>query len=107
MAMGFTRAKVIRLFTIEGAMHAVLAALVAALYGIPFLTWFAKTGWPLPESMDSYGFAIGEKIFPVYSAGLVVGTTLLILVVTTLVSFLPTRKIAKLKPTDALRGKTS
>jgi len=105
MAMGFTRAKVIRLFTIEGAMHAVLAAL--ALYGIPFLTWFAKTGWPLPESMDSYGFAIGEKIFPVYSAGLVVGTTLLILVVTTLVSFLPTRKIAKLKPTDALRGKTS
>ncbi len=107
MAMGFTRTKVIGLFTIEGAMHAVLAALVAALYGIPFLTWFAKTGWPLPESMDSYGFAIGEKIFPVYSAGLVVGTTLLILLVTTLVSFLPTRKIAKLKPTDALRGKSS
>jgi len=107
MAMGFTRTKVIGLFTIEGAMHAVLAALVAALYGIPFLTWFAKTGWPLPESMDSYGFAIGEKIFPVYSAGLVIGTTLLILLVTTLVSFLPTRKIAKLKPTDALRGKSS
>jgi putative ABC transport system permease protein len=107
MAMGFTRAKVIGLFTIEGAMHAVLAALVAALYGIPFLTWFAKTGWGLPESMDSYGFPIGEKIFPVYSAGLVVGTTLLILVITTIVSYLPTRKIAKLKPTDALRGKSS
>lgn len=107
MAMGFTRAKIIGLFTIEGAMHAVLAALVAALYGIPFLIWFAKTGWPIPESMDSYGFALGEKIFPVYGAGLVVGTTLLILLVTTLVSYLPTRKIAKLKPTDALRGKIS
>jgi len=107
MAMGFTRAKVIWLFTIEGAAHAVLAAIVAALYGVPFLTWFAKTGWPLPESMDSYGFAIGEKIFPAYSAGLVIGTTLLILAVTTIVSFLPTRKIAKLKPTEALRGKSS
>ncbi|MFW6140731.1 MAG: ABC transporter permease [Acidobacteriota bacterium] len=107
MAMGFTRAKVIWLFTIEGALHAVLAALVAALYGIPFLAWFAKTGFALPESADSFGFALGEKIFPAYSAGLVIGTTVLVLVITTIVSFLPTRKIAKLKPTDALRGKSS
>jgi ABC-type lipoprotein release transport system permease subunit len=57
--------------------------------------------------MDSYGFAIGEKLFPVYSVGLVVATTLLVLAITTIVSFLPTRKIAKLKPTDALRGRMS
>jgi putative ABC transport system permease protein len=104
MALGFTRGRVIRLFTLEGALHGVLAAVVAALYGIPFLTWFARQGWALPEGMDSYGFAIGEKLFPVYSAGLVAGTTLLVLVITTIVSFLPTRKIAKLKPTEALRG---
>lgn len=107
MALGFTRSKVVGLFTLEGAMHAVLAALVAALYGIPFLAWFANTGFALPESAEGYGFALGEKIFPVYSAGLVIGTTVLVLLVTTVVSFLPTRKIAKLKPTDALRGKSS
>jgi ABC-type lipoprotein release transport system permease subunit len=107
MALGFTRGRVIRLFTLEGALHGVLAAAVAALYGIPFLTWFARQGWALPEAMDSYGFAIGEKLFPVYGVGLVVGTTLLVLVITTVVSFLPTRKIAKLKPTDALRGRVS
>jgi putative ABC transport system permease protein len=107
MALGFTRGRVIRLFTLEGALHGVLAALVAALYGIPFLTWFAGHGWTLPEGMDSYGFAIGEKLFPVYSVGLVVATTLLVLVITTIVSFLPTRRIAKLKPTDALRGRMS
>jgi ABC-type lipoprotein release transport system permease subunit len=107
MAFGFTRGRVIRLFTLEGALHGVLAAIVAALYGIPFLTWFARRGWALPEAMDSYGFAIGEKLFPVYSAGLVVATTLLVLMITTIVSFLPTRKIAKLKPTDALRGRMS
>jgi ABC-type lipoprotein release transport system permease subunit len=107
MALGFTRGRVIRLFTLEGALHGVLAALVAALYGIPLLIWFARTGWALPAATDSYGFAIGEKLFPVYSVGLVVGTTLLVLVVTTIVSFLPTRRIAKLKPTDALRGRMS
>jgi len=107
MALGFTRGRVIRLFTLEGALHGVLAAVVAALYGIPFLTWYARHGWALPEGMDSYGFAIGEKLFPVYSVGLVLGTTVLVLVITTIVSFLPTRKIAKLKPTDALRGRMS
>ena len=106
MALGFTRAKVIKLFTLEGAMHSVLAAVVAAVYGIPFLVWFSRRGWPLPEGTD-FGFALGEKLFPVYSVGLVVGTVILVLTVTTIVSFLPTRKIAKLKPTDALRGKLS
>jgi ABC-type lipoprotein release transport system permease subunit len=107
MALGFTRSRLIRLFTLEGALHGVLAAVMAALYGIPLLTWYARKGWALPEAMDNYGFAIGEKLFPVYSAGLVIGTTLLVLVITTIVSFLPTRKIAKLKPTDALRGRLS
>jgi len=107
MALGFTRGRMIRLFTLEGALHGVLAAVVAALYGIPFLTWYSRHGWTLPEGMDSYGFAIGEKLFPVYSVGLVVATTLLVLVITTIVSFLPTRSIAKLKPTDALRGRMS
>ena len=107
MALGFTRIKVIQLFTLEGALHGVLAAVVAAIYGIPLLVMFAKHGWTLPQAMDSYGFAIGEKLFPTYSAGLIFGTTVLVLITTTIVSFLPTRKIAKLKPTEALRGRTS
>jgi ABC-type lipoprotein release transport system permease subunit len=107
MALGFTRAKVIGLFTLEGMFNSVLAALVAAVYGIPLLAWIARTGWAMPGDVDSYGFAIGEKLFPAYSAGLVVGTTALVLLVTTVVSFLPTRRIAKLKPTDALRGRMS
>ncbi|MEW5901614.1 MAG: FtsX-like permease family protein, partial [Acidobacteriota bacterium] len=37
MALGMTRAKVIQLLTLEGALHSVLAAGVAALYGIPLL----------------------------------------------------------------------
>jgi putative ABC transport system permease protein len=37
----------------------------------------------------------------------VAGTTVLVLLVTTAVSFMPVRRIARLKPTDALRGKFS
>ena len=105
MALGFTRTKLIGLFTFEGMLNSVLAGLVGAVYGIPLLAWMARTGWAMPDVVDSYGFAIGEKLFPSYSAGLVAGVTLLVLLTTTVVSFLPTRKIAKLKPTDALRGR--
>ncbi len=107
MALGFTRGRVIGLFTLEGALNAVLAGLVAAAYGVPLLAWFARTGWAMPADTDSYGFAIGERLFPSYSIGLVAATAALVLLTTTVVSFLPTRRIAKLKPTDALRGRTA
>jgi len=107
MALGMTRTQVIRLFTMEGAFHGLLAALAAAVYGIPLLAIVANRGVALPAATDSFGFAIGERLFPVYSPALVVGTTVLVCIVTTIVSFIPTRKIAHLKPTDALRGRSS
>ena len=61
----------------------------------------------MPGNVDDYGFAIAERMFPIYSANLVAGTTLLIFITVTIISFLPTRKIVKLNPTEALRGKKS
>ena len=105
MALGMTRGQVIRLFTVEGAMHGILAVIVAAIYGIPFLYVQSIYGITMPEGTDDYGLAIAEKIVPVFSVGLVMTTTLIVLIVVTIVSFLPTRKIAKMNPTDAIRGK--
>jgi len=106
MALGFSRGRIIGLFTLEGALNGVFAALVGAVYGIPLLAYSAAHGLSLGGNVgDDYGFAMSEKLYPTYSAALVLGTTVLVFVVTTIVSFLPTRKIAKLKPTDALRGK--
>jgi putative ABC transport system permease protein len=105
MALGMTRTRVIGLFTLEGALHGVLAAVLGAIYGIPLITYIARVGWELPQATDSFGYALGERIFPTYSAVLVLGTALLVLTVTAIVSYLPTRRIASLKPTDALRGK--
>lgn len=105
IALGMTRAKVIRLFTLEGALHGLLAAIVGFIWGSPLLYLMAKNGWPMPEYGDDLGIALGEAIYPLYTGGLIIGTTILVLITVTIVSFLPTRRIAKLKPTDALRGK--
>jgi ABC-type lipoprotein release transport system permease subunit len=105
IALGYTRQQVVGLFTIEGAMHAILAAIVGAVYGIPFLMWFANKGISLGMSSADYGFAIADTMYPVYSGSLVIGTTLVVLLATTIVSYWPSRKIARMNPTEALRGK--
>lgn len=105
VALGMTRDRVIRLFTLEGALHGVLAVGVAAAYGGPLLWWFSRRGWTLTSLADDYGFAVGNTLYPYYSVRLIVGIVLFLLAVTTLVSYLPTRRIASLEPTEALRGR--
>ncbi|MBT7304655.1 MAG: FtsX-like permease family protein [Victivallales bacterium] len=107
IALGMTRGRVIRLFTLEGMLHGVLAALAGAVYGIPLLAWQRVAGFAMPKAVDSYGVAIAETMYPVYSAQLVVATVLVVMAAVTVVSFLPTRRIAHLNPTDAIRGKVS
>lgn len=105
IALGMTRRQVVGLFTTEGAMHSVLAAVVGALYGIPLLTIQAIRGISIPVSSSDFGIAMAEKLYPVYSLSLIAGTVLIVMIVTTIVSYWPSRKIAKLNPTEALRGR--
>jgi ABC-type lipoprotein release transport system permease subunit len=105
IALGMTRSQVVELFTLEGSLNSVLAALLAAVYGIPLLALQAAKGMSFAGAGKSYGLVIADKIFPVYSLGLVVTTIIIIMITTTIVSYLPSRRIAKMKPTEALRGK--
>ncbi|NLE35442.1 MAG: ABC transporter permease [Bacteroidales bacterium] len=105
IALGYTRRQVVGLFTVEGTMYAVLAALLSAAYGLPFLAWQARVGWTMPMDASEFGMAIAQTLYPVYSAGLVAGTVLIIMTVTALVSYWPSRRIAKMNPTEALRGR--
>jgi len=105
ISMGMTRRQVVGLFTVEGAMHAILALLLGAVYGTPLLIWVARNGIGMPEGTDSFGLASAERILPYYSAALILGTILLVMIATTIVSYMPARKISKMNPTEAIRGK--
>jgi putative ABC transport system permease protein len=105
IALGYTRQQVVGLFTVEGTMHSVLAALLSAAYGLPFLMYMAKAGWTMPIDTSEFGMAIAQTLYPVYSAGLVISTVMIVTIVTAIVSYWPSRRIAKMNPTDALRGK--
>ncbi len=105
IALGMTRLQVVFLFTAEGTMYSIFAAFLGGLYGIPLLTYLAKTGIGFPVSGDSFGIIMADRLYPVYGIWLVVGTTLLVILSAAVVSFLPARKIARMNPVEALKGK--
>jgi ABC-type lipoprotein release transport system permease subunit len=105
IALGMTRGQVVGLFTIEGSLNSVMAGLLAALYGIPLLAMQAIHGMSIPGGSKGFGLAVADRIYPFYSLGLVITTIFIIMLTTTIVSYLPSRRIAKMNPTEALRGK--
>ncbi|MDR2431831.1 MAG: FtsX-like permease family protein [Candidatus Margulisbacteria bacterium] len=105
LALGITKANLIWIFTLEGTLYAVLAAVLAFIYGTPLLIWFARVGFALGDSYAQLGLTLGSVLYPIYTPSIVLGTAAFIIALTALISYLPCRRIAKLTPTDALRGK--
>lgn len=104
IALGMTRYQVVGIFTVEGGTHSILATLLGALYGIPLLLLINKTGISFGIGQDM-NITLAETIYPYYSLKLITSTIILVVMSATIVSYLPSRKISKMKPTDALKGK--
>jgi putative ABC transport system permease protein len=104
IALGMTRPQVVGIFTVEGGAHSILATLLGAVYGIPLFLLLDKVGISM-KSAQMTDLPLAEKIFPYYSIRLIFITVVLVVITATIVSYIPARKISKMKPTDALKGK--
>lgn len=105
MALGLTRIKIVGIFTVEGAAHSILAAIVGAIYGIPLFIYLSKVGIYYGDIAKASGLTMAETLYPYYSVGLIITSIIIVVVSATIVSYLPARKISKMSPTQALKGK--
>lgn len=105
-SLGLTKGKISLLFTLEGIYYLLFAAIAGAILGFPLFWYFAQYGFQIPKGYEDFGIqGFTEPIYFVYPMGEIIGLYLLVLCFTALFSWLPTRKITKLSPVDALRGK--
>lgn len=106
IALGLTKPQIIRLFTVEGILYMLFASIVTGTLGLPLFIYYATKGYPLPKQFSDYNIlGLYDPIRFYYAPGMLLGTFLFVLAVTTLASWLPASRIARLKATDALRGK--
>ena len=109
MALGMTRSRVVGLFTLEGGLNAFLAVIMTVILFGPVLWYFGVYGINLgiDYSEGQMGLIIAKRLIPVYSIGLLITTTIIVSIIVLIVSYMPSRRIARMKPTDALRGKVA
>jgi len=105
VALGMTPRQVVWHFTLEGTFNSLLAFAVGAVWGTPLILYMVYKGVSFNMDANELGIAMADTMYATVTPTLVVGTMIFILIVTAIVSYLPARKIAKMNPTDAIRGK--
>ena len=79
--------------------------MLGCIVGVPFLKYLENIGIGMPEAVKEMGLPMAKRTFPDYGWHLIIVTAILLIISVTLVSFMPARKISKMDPVNALKGK--
>lgn len=104
MAMGMTPRQIVALFTLEGSLAAFLSVFAALVLGTAIFSWFQSVGLDVSHLSES-SIPVRERVLLKIRPHEVVQTGLAIVAIMVLVSWLPVRRISRLDPTLALRGR--
>jgi len=104
MALGMDSTRIVRTFTLEGGFAAVWALLVAVFLGLPFFIWFQGIGFDVSHLSEST-LPIRETIYPAYQPAEIIYSLIIVFVLIVISAWLPVKKITRLDPTLALRGR--
>ena len=104
MALGMDSQRIVRIFTLEGCLAAIWALVVALLLGLPFFIWFQGVGFDVSHLSEST-LPISETIYPDYQPMEIIYSLIIVFILIVASSWFPVRKITRLDPTMALRGR--
>ena len=104
LALGMEANKVVRIFVVEGSLAAFGAVVLSLILGVPFFRWFQSKGLDVSHLSDST-IPVSERIFLDIQFLEVVSSVVLVVLIMIFVAWWPVRKISKLDPTLALRGR--
>ena len=104
LALGMEPMRIVRIFTLEGALAALWALVFAVLLGVPFFIWFQGVGFDVTHLSEA-SFPIRETIYPDYQPKEIFYSLLIVVFLVVMAAWIPVKKIIRLDPTLALRGR--
>ena len=104
MALGMKANQVVRIFVMEGSLSAFGAVILGLVFGVPFIRWFQNIGLDVSYLSDST-IPVSERIFLDMHFWEVASSIIMVVLIMVFVAWWPVRKITRLDPTLALRGR--
>ncbi len=104
MALGMEPQRIVKIFTLEGILAALWALVLAVVLGVPFFIWFQGVGFDVSHLSEA-SFPIRETIYPDYQAREILISVSIVFVLVIIAAWIPVKKITRLDPTLALRGR--
>ncbi len=104
MALGMEPQRIVKIFTLEGILAALWALVLAMVLGVPFFIWFQGVGFDVSHLSEA-SFPIRETIYPDYQAREILISVSIVFVLVIIAAWIPVKKITRLDPTLALRGR--
>ncbi len=103
-AMGMEGSEIVKLFFLEGFYIAVIGSALGVLVGIGITLLTGATGIDFGQAMDAVDMEISDVLYPVLTLKSTIFVFFYSTLVASLVSLLPSRQSAKIKPIEALRS---
>jgi putative ABC transport system permease protein len=103
-ALGMTPGQVVTLFFLEAFAIAVIAAFAGVALGLAIIGPLTRTGFDMSGPLQGVGFEVSPVIYPKITLNSTLFVFLYSVAVSSLASFLPSRRAARIEPVEALRS---
>ena len=104
MSMGMPRGKILRLFLTEGTMLGLIGSLAGTAIGVGTIALMARKGFDMTSAMAGFSWPLDNVIYPSVTPGTIFMGIFMGTFVSAAISYLPSRKAARMAPVEAIRS---
>jgi len=104
MSMGMPRRRILNLFLAEGTMLGLAGSVGGTLAGVGFIMVLARKGFDMTSAMKGFSWPLDNVIYPSVTPGTIFLGIAMGTAVSAAISYLPSRRAARMVPVDAIRS---
>jgi len=104
MSMGMERPRILWLFLVEGVLMGIIGSAAGVIVGTTLNLLLGAKGLNMTKTISGSGIPLDNIIYPVVHPGAVAWFFALGILVSVIVSFLPSRTASRMDPIDAIRS---
>ena len=104
MSMGMPRNRILKLFLAEGTMLGLAGSVAGTLAGLGFIMVLARKGFDMTSAMKGFSWPLDNVIYPSVTPGMIFLGIAMGTAVSAAISYLPSRRAARMVPVDAIRS---